>query len=232
MPIRFVYFDLDDTLLDHRRAERLALADLYEAHRPHFGEHSLEVLRTTYHAHNVVVWRRYAAGALTKAEAKHLRFARTLDALGLTTLDPDALSDEYLACYARHWAFIDGARAAFHAVADRLPVGILTNGFVEVQNAKLERFPDLRDRARAVVISEEVGHLKPHPKLFAHATDVSGTPPEAILYVGDSYHSDVEGARGAGWDVAWFTSDGSRDERVFRFHDWNDLLARLDVPGI
>ncbi|WP_456426151.1 hypothetical protein [Rhodocaloribacter sp.] len=23
------------------------------------------------------------------------------------------------------------------------------------------------------------------------------------------------------------TADGARDESVFRFHDWNDLLARL-----
>ena len=31
--IRFVYFDLDDTILDHARAEKLALQDLH--YQPH-----------------------------------------------------------------------------------------------------------------------------------------------------------------------------------------------------
>ncbi len=231
MPVCFVYFDLDDTLLDHRRAERQALADVYAAHREHFAPHPLAHVQDTYHAHNVDLWRDYAAGRLRREDVQHLRFARTLATLGLSTLDPDALGAFYLARYAEHWSFLDGAREAFHAIADRFPVGLLTNGFAEIQHAKLNRFPDLRERARAVIISEEVGYLKPHPKLFDVATRRAGTVPEAILYVGDSYHSDVEGARRAGWQVAWYTTDDRRDEHVFRFHDWSDLLAHLDTFG-
>ncbi|GIW56706.1 MAG: haloacid dehalogenase [Nitrospiraceae bacterium] len=232
MPVRFVYFDLDDTLLDHRQAEARALADVYAAHRAAFAPHPLAHVQATYHTHNAALWRDYAAGRLRREDVQHLRFARTLATLGLTALDPDALGEHYLARYAEHWSFLDGAATAFHAVADRFPVGLLTNGFAEIQHAKLDRFPDLRDRAQVIVISEEVGYLKPHPKLFEEATRRAGTAPEAILYVGDSYHTDVEGARRAGWQVAWYTTDDRRDEHVFRFHDWHDLLAHLDTFGV
>lgn len=223
--ISFVYFDLDDTLLDHRAAERAALADCHTRFAAHFDGHDLAEVQATYHAHNVPLWRRYAAGEIDREDVQRLRFEALVEAFGLA-LDPAELGDAYLGCYAERWQWTDGAEAAFHAVADRLPVGLLTNGFAEVQHAKLDRFPTLRERARAVVISEEVGVMKPHPRIFAHATERAGVAPQQILYVGDSLHSDVEGGRGAGWQVAWYRGDEGANGRAFVFDDW-DALARL-----
>ena len=227
--IQFIYFDLDDTLLDHRHAERHALADVYTSHRDWFAPHTLADVQEVYHTINIGVWKQYALTELTKAEAKRARFARLLDALDVTGLDPDALSDSYLDRYSHYWRIHDGAEAAFAALAARYPVGILTNGFIEIQRAKLARFSAFRDRAASVVISEEVGHLKPHPKLFAHATAAAGVAPGAILYVGDSYHSDVQGATAAGWHVAWFTDADHAipESNVFRFRDWPRLVAAV-----
>lgn len=228
---RFVYFDLDDTLLDHRHAERCALADVCAELSDLFGDFAVEHVQEVYHTHNVVLWQQYAEGRLTKDALKRLRFERLLQALSLDAMEPEALSDHYLACYARHWTYVEGARAAFDAVAARYPVGILTNGFAEVQQAKLDRFPELRAAAQALVISEDVGYMKPHPRIFAHAAEVAGVPGEAILYVGDSYSSDVRGARGAGWQVAWFTAAATDEaEGVFSFQTWPALLDHLAQP--
>ena len=129
---------------------------------------------------------------------------------------------------ARHWTFLDDARAAFHRLADSFPIGILTNGFAEVQYAKLERFPELRDRSEAVVISEEVGYMKPHPQIFAHAAALARTPADAILYVGDSYSSDVQGALRAGWQAAWYTPrEEAVEETVFCFQSWEALMEHV-----
>lgn len=227
---RFIYFDIDDTLLDHRRAERAALADVHAAFPEHFTPHSIRTVQERYHAHNVVLWRQYGSGALPKEDLRRLRFAHLLDELAID-LDPIAVGNVYMERYHAHWTFVDGARDAFHALADHGPVGLLTNGFAEVQHAKLERFPELRERAAAVVISEEVGVMKPHPAIFAHATRAAGTPADAILYVGDSFHSDVEGGLEAGWQVAWFTRNGVTEEapEAFRFADWPTLLDWLGV---
>ncbi|HMB90385.1 MAG TPA: HAD-IA family hydrolase [Rhodothermales bacterium] len=229
--IRFIYFDLDDTLLDHRHAEREGLADVCRQFDRHFGHLPLEKVQAIYHEQNVPLWQKYAAGKLDKDDLKRLRFEQTLEALSVEGLEAETLNNCYLDCYANHWLFPDDARNAFHALSDRFPVGILTNGFSEVQDAKLDCFPTLRERAKAIVISETVGYMKPHPRLFAHATDLAGVPADAILYIGDSYSSDVQGATQAGWQMAWYTAQEDEideiDEPVFRFQQWGDLLENL-----
>ncbi|NNF58207.1 MAG: HAD-IA family hydrolase [Rhodothermaceae bacterium] len=227
--IRFIYFDLDDTLLDHRAAERSALADCTVHFEQHFNGHDLAHVQETYHAHNAPLWRAYGAGRIGREDLKRLRFARLLQALSIETVESEAVGAYYLQCYARHWSWTAGAETAFHALADRFPVGILTNGFAEIQQAKLDRFPELRGRAAAIVISEEVGAMKPSPVLFAHATEVVGVAPEQILYVGDSLHSDVEGGRDFGWQVAWYRGDASVRDDVLVFDDWTALLVALEV---
>lgn len=226
--VRFVYFDLDDTLLDHRAAERAALADCHTRFADHFEGHDLAEVQATYHAGNVPLWRRYAAGEIDRDDVQRLRFEALIEAFDLA-LDPAELGEAYLGCYAERWQWTDGAESAFHAVAERYPVGLLTNGFAEVQHAKLDRFPVLRERAQSVVISEEVGVMKPHPRIFAHATERADVDPVAILYVGDSLHSDVEGGRAAGWQVAWYGGDGRANGSTFTFADWDDLLRALSL---
>jgi len=228
MSPQFIYFDLDDTLLDHRRAERAALEDCL-AQFPTLGVQGLAHVHEVYHAHNGPLWRDWALGRVTKEELQHLRFARTVEALGCA-IEPDALGTHYLTRYGAHWAWREGAEAAYHAIADRYPVGILTNGFVEQQRGKLSRFPDLAARAAAIVISEEVGAWKPQRALFDYAAREAGVEPASILYVGDSLFSDVEGALGAGWQAAWLDGDPEgAPAGTFCFSEWEALLDKLGV---
>ena len=227
-PIHFIYFDLDDTLLDHRLAERRGLDDVRRAPASPFASISLDTLHATYHTHSVPLWRQYAAGEIGKHDVQRLRFERTLHTLGLDGQQAEALNALYLDCYARHWTFPPDARDAFLALADYFPIGILTNGFAEIQHAKFDRFPELRERAEVLIISEEVGYMKPNPQIFAHARQMAGAAPEALLYVGDSYTSDVQGAVNAGWQMAWYTTEETAEketapEAVFRFQKWEAL---------
>ena len=215
----FVFFDLDDTLLDHRRAERAALADLHLSLAEHVGHHALSALHEAYHAANAPLWTDFAAARITASDLKQLRSERFLAALGVTGLDAQAFSDAYLGRYAAHWAWMNGAQEAFHATAARVPVGVLTNGFREQQRGKLARFPDIEARASAVVVSDEVGVMKPHRALFDHAHSLAEQAtgqrlaPADILLVGDSLASDVEGALGAGWQAVWIAGDAARAPR-------------------
>lgn len=229
--IQFVYFDLDDTLLDHQYAEHAALSDVRCAFDA-FQAIPDTLMRERYRACSGPLWRQYAAGTIDKAALKLGRFEQLLDGLDITTLSPQAVSDYYLQRYAEHWQLIPGAREAFEQIANRFPVGVLTNGFTEIQTRKLDRFPLLRDRADAVVITEETGYLKPHPQAFAYAAEAANQSPEHILYVGDSYHSDVQGGHEAGWHVAWYVRDrngpsSSGEAPRLTFDAWDALLDYL-----
>jgi putative hydrolase of the HAD superfamily len=63
-----------------------------------------------------------------------------------------------------------------------------------------------------VVVSGEIGFVKPHPSLFARALEALGVPPERVLFVGDRLDADVLGAARAGMRTCHhvgFTSDRS-----------------------
>ena len=229
--VDFVYFDVDDTLLDHSYAEREALADLRSRYLTVFGHLSVDQLQDTYHQINRPLWRRYTGGEVEKETVKRDRFRRLLEAVDAPQADAARIGSVYLQRYAEHWAFVDGAWDAYAAIAERYPVGLLTNGFAEVQSRKLKKFPEIRDHAAVVLVSEETGHMKPHPRVFDVAAERAGTSPDRILYVGDSWRSDVEGGTRAGWRVAWYARNAEEGRemngRSFAFREWSDLLARL-----
>ncbi len=62
-----------------------------------------------------------------------------------------------------------------------------------------------------VVCSEDVQSYKPESEIFERALARMGLNADEVVHVGDSLHSDVEGARGAGIDAIWVC----RDRRIF-----------------
>ena len=60
----------------------------------------------------------------------------------------------------------------------------------------------------AIVVSQRVGTIKPHPAIFRAAEEAlgfstTGAGPPAILHVGDDWAADVVGASQAGWRTAY-----------------------------
>ena len=54
-----------------------------------------------------------------------------------------------------------------------------------------------------MIISEEVGINKPNPRLFEIALERNGVAAKDALMIGDSYSSDIEGAKAANIDQLW-----------------------------
>ncbi len=226
---RFVYFDLDDTLLDHRSAERAALRDLtLRIWTDASGERITDIQRR-YHDRNLDLWHAYAAGEIGRDDLRRLRFKHVVEHYNLTQPWSE-LDTYYMDRYGHHWQEVAGARNAFETIAKHVPVGVITNGFADTQRQKLRRFPFIERLSRALVISEEVGYLKPDLRLFVHAEQAAGVEGRDILYVGDSYRSDILGAVNAGWNAAWFSPRDVAEalpDRVFAFGRWEELVGAL-----
>lgn len=231
---KFIYFDLDDTLLDHRGAEKAALKDL--CNRFDFLDAiDPEALIETYHQINKGLWERYGKGEIDRSVLQQKRFENTLENLGLDGSVYEEVGTFYMQAYRNHWRWIEGAFEGLHKVSNRYETGILTNGFAETQRKKFERF-DLHKFARHLVVSEEVGYLKPQPEIFNHATTLTNREPEEILYIGDSYTSDIVGGSSFGWRTAWFTNGTSPEEDKskadFVFDNFRELEKYLGVPEV
>lgn len=200
---KFVFFDLDNTLLNHDSAEAAAQNDLYES-TPELQEVSQDEWLSTYKSINHKLWLQYQEGKIDRHGLQISRFHDTMDKLELSTDRSEEIGYNYMQFYQNHWSWVEGAREALEKVVEKHPVGIVTNGFLETQQMKIQKM-GLDQYTNLFVITEEIGVMKPHQKVFDVATERAGVDREFILYVGDSYSSDIVGGRDAGWNTAWFT---------------------------
>jgi putative hydrolase of the HAD superfamily len=229
---KFIYFDLDDTLLNHRAAEKSGLQEVHQQFSI-FKNVDPQTLNGVYHQVNTKQWGLYSQGKVSREELQRNRFEQTLEQLGLDGSFYERVGNYYMQCYRNHWQWIQGAQEAYQRVIKQYPVGILTNGFAETQRKKFEEF-DFYDSADHVVISEDVGVLKPDPKVFEYATDLANEDPSDILYIGDSFTSDIKGGSSFGWNTAWYTRNGDskkHEKADFVFNDFSALTEFLDLKS-
>jgi HAD superfamily hydrolase (TIGR01509 family) len=96
------------------------------------------------------------------------------------------------------------AGALLAALAARYPLAILSNWPLATTIDRYVEAAGWSPYLRAIVVSQRVGTIKPHPAIFAAARDALGRPPpDEILHVGDDWAADVVGAKRAGWLAAY-----------------------------
>lgn len=124
--------------------------------------------------------------------------------------------------------------AGFAAISLVRPVAIVTNNIgTAVQQCIDHGICQLGDgplpSAAAIVDSTIVGISKPDPAIFEPALAALGTDRSRTLYVGDTVHADVHGARAAGMPVVQLDPlDLHRDHDHWRLPDVPALVEILD----
>lgn len=119
--------------------------------------------------------------------ALHRRaFVSALSHDGTTSV---GLAEALYATMPDQWVLNDGA-AAFvaRAAAAGIPLAVLSNIALDVRPA-LERW-GIAQHLSAVLLSSEVGYVKPDPRIFRLAADALGVPAAECLMIGDSAHDD------------------------------------------
>ena len=210
-----VLIDWDDTIGDFIGAAKLALQEMYDKYHlsDYFASH--EEFVSLYKPHNIELWDKYGKDLVTKAFLRVDRFLWPLlhgskvgerqEAKGerqeLTAL-AEQMSEDFLHLTTAHFSLLEGAEALVRYLAEKYPLTVVTNGFVEVQYEKFDR-SGLRDCFAHIVLSEEVGCQKPNPRIYEEALRMNGVSAEEAVMIGDSWNSDIQGAINAGIDQIW-----------------------------
>ncbi|MBS2036787.1 pyrimidine 5'-nucleotidase [bacterium] len=199
MKYDWVLFDADETLFsfDAQAGLRIMLQSFgHEASESDFAEYQLT---------NRPLWLDYQEGRITALEVQQRRFAPWAERLQVC---PSILNSAFLAAMAEICRPLEGVIDLLRSLRGRVRLGIITNGFGELQQVRLRRC-GLEDYFELVVVSEQVGFAKPHPEIFRHALRQMGGPsPERVLMVGDNLDTDIRGGLEAGLDTCWVNWHG------------------------
>lgn len=201
--IKWIWFDLDDTLYDFSGSSLIALTRLYELYDLGAYFDSCERWIQDYHAVNHRLWDAYGRNEIDQKTLRHDRFYLPLTGAGMDLAEAERLTllfdTLYLALLAQTGKTIPGAHRLLSALrAAGFKIGILSNGFKSVQPAKLKssRLDTLID---CMILSDDIGINKPDRRLFDYAASTVGVDASQCLMIGDNMSTDIAGADNAGW---------------------------------
>lgn len=144
--------------------------------------------------------------------AMMMRFAaKFLDNGAATPADGEELAGRYRQiCYdlvAEMVVPVPGAIECIRAlVAEGIPIAILTNGWSELQERKIEHA--LGEFPGPILVSDLLGAYKPSAEAFRQLEAALGVTPAELWYVGDNPVADIAGARAYGLRAVWLNRGG------------------------
>ncbi len=204
--IKAIAFDYGNTLVEFGAAQARACDDaLADALDALYGPTDRAALRRERHADRLApyageppAWRENELPAITARVVRALHGRAPTDGELARLLR--ARFDAFVAAVAAP-AYLPGLLDRLRRSGRRL--AILSNyPDGDAIRASLRR-TGLEPWFDAVVVSADLGFVKPHPLPFARLLERLALPPGDVLFVGDNWLADIQGARRAGCPVVW-----------------------------
>ncbi len=205
-----IFFDLDNTLWDFEKNSKNAMHITF---KEFFREDQFvfEHFFDTYSEINKQLWDKYRKGEIFKKDLIYERFNQTFIACQLTGAKPEDMNTLYLEEMANQKVLKDGVSEALQYLKNKNYVlHIITNGFKEVQNKKLET-SGLLPFFTNIFVSEDVKVPKPDSQIFEYAIKSSNAKKSASLMIGDDFFVDIVGANQFGIDSVYIPMDSQKD---------------------
>jgi 2-haloacid dehalogenase len=217
--IEFLLLDLDDTILDFHKAERIAIAKTFQD----FGVDPTEEVLHRYHLINKSCWERLETGEWTREQVLVNRFDMLFAEVGVQA-DATACARAYEKNLSIGHYFLPGAQEAVDALSKKYRLFLVSNGTASVQKGRLTS-ANLYPYFEKVFVSQELGYNKPPIEYFEKAfAQIPGFDPSKAIIVGDSLTSDILGGINAGITTCW-VNPGHLPKRA-------DIPADYEIEGI
>ena len=226
--IEFLFLDLDDTILDFHKAERIALSKTIRD----FGVEPTEEVLARYHLINKWHWEQLELGKLTRPEVLQNRFQVLFSEMGLE-VDPALCAKTYEKNLSIGHYFLPGAEDAVDRLSKKYRLFLASNGTASVQKGRMTS-ANLYRFFETVFVSQEIGHNKPSRAYFdACFAQIPDFDVSKAMIVGDSLTSDIRGGINAGLKTVWVNpnhedcGDIKPDYQIEALHQLEELLENL-----
>ncbi|AHG74016.1 HAD superfamily haloacid dehalogenase hydrolase [Mannheimia sp. USDA-ARS-USMARC-1261] len=203
MKYQWVLFDADETLFSFN--SYFGLKAMLARYQIDFSEQDYQ----DFQAINKPLWVAYQNNEITAQDIQTRRFAKLSEQTGV---EPFRLNQELMAEMALISQPLAGVIETLNALYGKVKMGIITNGFTELQQKRLDNtqtshFFDI------VVISEQIGAAKPDRQVFDYAFALMDEFDRTkVLMVGDTLASDILGGNNSGIDTCWLNTLNLKNE--------------------
>ena len=196
--IEFLFLDLDDTILDFKKAERMSLEKTIHS----FGIEPTDENCQLYSRINQAHWEALERGELTREQVMVGRFETLFRQLCVQG-DAAACSAQYMENLGDGHDFLPGAKEAVQRLSEKYKLYAATNGTKTVQKKRIQE-ADLEQYFQNIFISQDIGIEKPALEFFQKCFErIPGFDPKKAMIVGDSLTSDIQGGINAGMLTCW-----------------------------
>jgi len=206
MKIQHIFFDLDNTLWDHRKNAYLTIKHLFEQEEIALKYNiDFEEFHAVYHEVNESLWEKIRDGIIDK---EYLRKHRFYDTFNHFNVDDEELSmyfeEHFLDKILNHNELVEGAEYILEYLkAKNYTLHIISNGFKEVTERKCI-LSGIDKYFQTITSADTVGVRKPRPEIFEYSLSLSDATKENSILIGDDWIADVVGAQNFGMDVIFF----------------------------
>jgi len=219
-----ILFDLDHTLWDYDTNAEETLADLFDRFKlQERGVTSLGFFVETFHRVNRELWDRYDRGLIGQEVIRTRRFDQVFRDTGVEDYRASLeFSGHYLRELPLKKQLLPQAREILEYLHEKYPITVVTNGFDEIQSAKIASSA-IGHYFRHVVTSQRAGSKKPSKKIFDFALQQTGHTAGDAVMIGDNLQTDIAGARNAGIDTIFYNPRRAPHQTAVT-HEINSLL--------
>lgn len=230
MGYRHIFIDLDKTLWDFEQNSLETFREIFSKYDLiSRGIPNLEIFLVEYTRINDMLWGLYRKNEIKKEVLNIWRFDMALNEFGIDDgVLATHIAEDYVTLSPMKDNLFPEARKALEYLQQRYPLHIITNGFEEVQQKKLD-VSDLRRYFTTITTSEEAGVKKPEPHIFRLALRKAAANPAESLMIGDDLVVDMEGARNVGMDTMFFNPGRvpHQDPVSMEITSWKEIAAYL-----
>lgn len=206
MKIQHIFFDLDNTLWDHRRNAYLTIKDLFDKEEITLKYNiDFEEFHSVYHEINEKLWEQIRDGEIDKEYLRKHRFYDTFKRFGIDDLELSMYFEEhFLDKMLNYNHLVEGAQYILdYLKAKDYTLHIISNGFQEVTERKCI-LSKIDHYFQTITSADSVGVRKPNPAIFEYSLGLSKAKKEESILIGDDWIADVIGAQNFGIDVIFF----------------------------
>ena len=191
--IRAIIFDLDNTLVDAKKAERIAALKMLEENQEILGPQDPEAFAARWHEITVRHYHLYEIGRIDQHEQRRRRMREIMGNDLLSDEQADHRYDGYRRHFEKHWILYPDVLECLERLGD-YKKAVVSNGEKEQQLLKMSKL-GLKKHFISSVFPGDTGTFKPDPGMFLKACGDLGTPPELCLSIGDNIEIDINPCR-------------------------------------